>query len=316
MHAMRDKLVLAIALLIGFGVMTAANMVVHSRAVAIGLGVVTAYFIWGELGDLFRDRKEDPPADPDAPLLASPRVRRRLLGVLAIGGASSVIMLQLLTGDIEVEGVREWIRDLGAWGPILLITVLAVAMVIAPIPNPPFMIAAGIAWGTFLGVVYAVLGQLIGSALIFGISRKAGRRFIPRLIGQGGAERVDQLATEMGPQVVFWWRMMPVSFDFAAYAAGLTSMKFRLYITLVFLGSIVPTTVVVAFGDSFGKSWQAQAVTFSMIIVALTVPATVFYLRNRHRLPPLGEMLRKFAGIEEAPAPRPAETVSDQEAQG
>ncbi len=311
MQAMRDKLVLAVALLCGFGVMVAANMVVHSRAVAIGLGVVTAYFIWGELGDLVRDRKEDPPVDPDAPLLASPRVRRRLLGVLAIGGASGVIMLELLTGDIDVEAVREWIRDLGAWGPILLITVLAVAMVIAPIPNPPFMIAAGIAWGTFLGVVYAVIGQLIGSAIIFFISRKFGRRFIPRLIGSAGAERVDKLAKEMGPQVVFWWRMMPVSFDFAAYAAGLTGMSFRLFITLVFLGSIVPTTVVVAFGDSFGKSWEAQLVTAGMIVVALTVPATIFYLRNRDRLPPLDEMLRRMAG--EEPEPRPAEPATGSE---
>lgn len=308
---MRDKLVLAVALACGFGVTVAANMVVHSRAVALGLGVVTAYFVWGELGDLVRNRKEDPPVDPDAPLLASPRVRRRLLGVLAIGGASGVIMLELLTGDIDVEAVREWIRDLGAWGPILLITVLAVAMVIAPIPNPPFMIAAGIAWGTFLGVVYAVIGQLIGSAIIFFISRRFGRRFIPRLIGKSGAERVDQLAKEMGPQVVFWWRMMPVSFDFAAYAAGLTGMSFRLFITLVFLGSIVPTTVVVAFGDSFGKSWEAQLVTAGMILVALTVPATVFYLRNKDRLPPLSEMLRRLAG--EDPEPQPATPVADSE---
>lgn len=308
---MRDKLVLAVALLCGFGVTVAASMVVHSRAVALGLGVVTAYFVWGELGDLVRDRKEDPPPDPDAPLLASPRVRRRLLGVLAIGGASGVIMLELLTGDIDVEAVREWIRDLGAWGPILLITVLAVAMVIAPIPNPPFMIAAGIAWGTFLGVVYAVIGQLIGSAIIFFISKRFGRRFIPRLIGRAGAERVDQLAKEMGPQVVFWWRMMPVSFDFAAYAAGLTGMSFRLFITLVFLGSIIPTTVVVAFGDSFGKSWEAQLVTAGMIVVALTVPATIFYLRNRDRLPPLAELLRRLAG--EEPEPQPAKPVTDSE---
>lgn len=291
--------------------MVAANMVVHSRAVAVGLGVVTAYFVWGELGDLFRDRKEDQPTDPNAPLLASPRVRRRILGVLAVGGASGVIMLELLTGDIDVEAVREWIRDLGAWGPILLITVLAIAMVVAPIPNPPFMIAAGIAWGTFLGVVYAVIGQLIGSAIIFFISKRFGRRFIPRLIGHEGADRVDKLAKEMGPQVVFWWRMMPVSFDFAAYAAGLTGMSFRLFITLVFLGSIVPTTVVVAFGDSFGKSWEAQVVTAGMILVALAVPSTVFYLRNREKLPPIGEMLRRLAG--EEPEPRPVEPATSRD---
>ena len=127
-------------------------------------------------------------------------------------------------------------------------------MVFAPIPNPPFMIAAGLIWGVTLGVVYAVIGQLIGAAIIFWISRRFGRRFIPRLAGEEGAERIDRLAKEMGPQLVFWWRMMPITFDFAAYAAGLTAISFRLFITLVLLGSIVPTAVVVSFGDSFNHS--------------------------------------------------------------
>ncbi|MCL6646263.1 MAG: hypothetical protein K6U88_15120, partial [Dehalococcoidia bacterium] len=85
--------------------------------------------------------------------------------------------------------------------------------------------------------------------------------------------------------------MMPVSFDFAAYAAGLTWMSFRLFTTLVFLGSIVPTTVVVAFGDSFGKSWEAQLVSGALILVALAVPSTIFFVRYRRQLPPPREWL-------------------------
>ncbi|MCZ7578034.1 MAG: TVP38/TMEM64 family protein [Dehalococcoidia bacterium] len=230
---------------------------------------------------------------------------------MAIAGASALIMTDFIVGDLQVDDVREWIRDLGPWGPVLLITVLAVAMVVAPIPNPPFMIAAGIAWGTFWGVVYCVIGQLIGSAIIFYISHRLGRRFIPRLIGEEGAKRVDQMARQMGPQIVFWWRMMPVSFDFAAYAAGLTGMSFRLFITLVFLGSIVPTTVVVGFGDAFGKSWEAQAVTVALIAVALLVPATVFYFKYRESLPPSasgpGESLaaKSPAPPESRPSPFP-----------
>ncbi len=291
---MRDGLIGLFALALGAAVTLLGTQYLHSTTVAVGLGVVAAYVVWGELVDLLGSGRRDEPLPPGTPLLRNPKFRRRVLGVLALGSASGVILLGLLTGDIDVEKVRSWIRDLGPWGPVLLILVLALAMVVAPIPNPPFMIAAGIAWGTFLGVVYAVIGQLLGSVVIFAISRKFGRRFIPRLIGQEGAERVDQLAREMGPHLVFWWRMMPVSFDFAAYAAGLTGMSFRLYVTLVFLGSIVPTTVVVAFGDSFGKSWEAQAVSAGLIVVALAVPATVFYLKYRRQLPPPREWVGRM----------------------
>lgn len=305
---MRDRLVLLLAVSVGFAAGGGGYLLLNSRGVAIGLGLIAAYLTYGEIGDLIRKQPEDAePIDPDAPLLARPAVRRRLLGLLAVGGATSLILTEFLVGDVAVEDVREWIRDLGPWGPVLLIAVLAIAMVIAPIPNPPFMIAAGIAWGPVLGVVYAVIGQLLGSAIIFFISRKFGRRLIPRFIGQTGAERVDKLAAQMGPQLVFWWRMMPVSFDFAAYAAGLTTMSFRLFISLVFLGSIVPTAVVVGFGNSFDKSWTARLVTAGLILLAITVPATIFYLRNRDKLPSPKELLRRMlaSGEPEAAAEQP-----------
>lgn len=297
---MRDRALFALALVVGVSVAGAVYLFAHSKAAAGGLGVISAYFVWGELGDVLRKNGNGGNGarrrDPDEPLLANPKVRRRLISAVALAGAVVLISLEFMTGDLDVEDIRQWIRDLGVWGPILLITVLAVAMVIAPIPNPPFMIAAGIAWGTFLGVVYAVIGQLIGSMIIFGISRKFGRRFIPKLIGKTGAERVDQIAREMGPQFVFWWRMMPVSFDFAAYAAGLTTMSFKLFVVLVFLGSIVPTTVVVGFGDSFGKSWEAVAVSGSLIVIAISVIAVVMYRQFRHEIGPPREALRKFLG--------------------
>ncbi len=269
----------------------------ESKALAGGMAVIVAYFVWGELAQLIGGQEMKPkPVPPGTPLLQNPAVRRRTLSFLALIGASGFILIALLAGNVASEDIREWVDGLGIWGPILLISVLAVAMIIAPIPNPPFMIAAGIVWGTVLGVVYSVIGQLIGSAVIFFISRRAGRQFIPKLVGQGAAERIDKMAVEMGPQLVFWWRMMPVSFDFAAYAAGLTTMSFRLFITLVFFGSIVPTTVVVGFGDSFDSSWAARGITAGLILLAMAVPATIFYLRYRATLPPPRQWLKSLMG--------------------
>lgn len=295
---MVEKLLLVAALASGLAVAGVVYFVGHSKAAAGGLGVITAYFVFGELGDLVRPAGGAAERTEDEPLFANPRVRRRLLSLAALFVAAILVAAEFITGDLDVQDIREWIRDLGFWGPILLILVLAVAMVVAPIPNPPFMIAAGIAWGTALGVTYAVIGQLIGSMIIFWLSRRFGRKLIPRLIGQAGADRVDRLATRMGPQLVFWWRMMPVSFDFAAYAAGLTTMSFRLFILLVFAGSILPTTVVVGFGDSFGKSWEAVAVTGLIILTSLVVLSTVLYRTFREELGPPREALRKLLGAE------------------
>ena len=292
---MRATAILTVALAVGVALAAAIYLAFDSVGVALGVALVATYFLWGELSDRFgrsRGRKAG-----DGPLLLDPVRRRRLIGAIAFLGAAALIVADFALGDLETSDIRDWGEDLGPWGPILLIAVLAAAMVFAPIPNPPFMIAAGLIWGVTLGVVYAVIGQLIGAAIIFWISRRFGRRFIPRLAGEEGAERIDRLAKEMGPQLVFWWRMMPITFDFAAYAAGLTAISFRLFITLVLLGSIVPTAVVVSFGDSFNHSWTARFVAAGLILVAIAVPATILYVHNRDRLPPPRELLRTLAAL-------------------
>ncbi len=287
---MRGTIILGAALAAGAGVAWGLRAAIDSTGVALAAGIVAAWIVWGELGD-----RLDPARAREAgggPLLLDPVRRRRILGLAAFVLATVFIVGELALGGLETEDIREWGEGLGPWGPVILIAILAGAMVFAPIPNLPFMIAAGLIWGLVLGVVYAVAGQLIGAAVIFWISRRFGRRFVPRLVGERGAERIDMLAREMGPQLVFWWRMMPVSFDFAAYAAGLTPMSFRFFITLVLFGSIVPTAVVVGFGDSLHHSWTARLVFGGLIAVAIAIPATILYVRNRHRLPPPRELLR------------------------
>ena len=293
---MRDTVILAVALAAGAAVAFGLREAFDTTGVALAAGIVVAWVVWGELSDRFGSEPEQ--GGEDQPLLLDPMRRRRVIGFAAFVVAVVFIIGDFALGDLETDDIREWGEGLGPWGPVILIAILATAMVFAPIPNPPFMIAAGLIWGTVLGVVYAVIGQMIGAAIIFWISRRFGRQFIPRLVGERGAERIDLLAREIGPQLVFWWRMMPISFDFAAYAAGLTPMSFRFFMALVLFGSIVPTAVVVGFGDSLNHSWTARFVFGGLIIVAIATPATILYVRYRDRLPPLREMLRWLVDLE------------------
>ena len=58
----------------------------------------------------------------------------------------------------------------------------------------------------------------------------------------------------------------------------------------------VPTTVVVGFGDSFGKSWEALAVTGGLVVVAVGVLMVLFYRHFKDEFGPPGEALRKLLG--------------------
>ncbi|MEX2080483.1 MAG: TVP38/TMEM64 family protein [Dehalococcoidia bacterium] len=295
--AARGSLVVAVA--VGVGVFLLCDRVLGSRLLGVVEALVLGSFVKQELDEWAmggRRRQEG------RPWLADPVLRRRILTVMwAVGGLAWFGLGEAASG-IDADDARQWIRDLGPWGPLLVIGCLALAMVIAPIPNVPFMIAAGLAWGTVVGTGYALIGQFLGATTVFFLSRRFGRRFLPRMVGESAAARIDRLSENMGATLVFWGRIVPlVSFDWTSYAAGLTSMRYRRFIVAAMGGSLIPTTVAVYFGESLTSSWSARVISITLIVLAITIPTGIWLVRNRASLPRRGEWGKALEGLSGAP---------------
>lgn len=246
------------------------------------------------------------------PLIGRPAFRRRATAVMFMGLGTMLLLGGLLAEHVSVDDAREWIRDLGAWGPILLIAVLAAAMVFSPIPNVPLFIAAGLVWGTPLGTVYSVIGQIIGASSAFWISRALGRRHLARIVGEIPAARIDRLSKHLGTRVVFWLRMIPfISFDLTSYAAGLTAMRYGPFILAAALGSVIPTAVVVHFGEALDGSWGARFLSGGLVLAAILIPTGIWALRNRSTMPRRGEWKRAFEELLAGPRVEPGPDVNN-----
>lgn len=75
----------------------------------------------------------------------------------------------------------------GLWGPVLIVTLMTVAVVASPIPSAPIALAAGAAYGHLLGTVQVVIGAELGALIAFGLARVLGRDVLRRVFG----DRVD-----------------------------------------------------------------------------------------------------------------------------
>src|SRR3546814_6544205 len=101
----------------------------------------------------------------------------------------------------------------GFWGPVVIITLMTVAVVASPIPSAPIALAAGAAYGHLWGTVQVVIGAELGALIAFGLARVLGHDVLRRMFG----DRMD--AGLLGSQTaltatVFASRLMPfVSFD-------------------------------------------------------------------------------------------------------
>ena len=75
----------------------------------------------------------------------------------------------------NVNNINQQIESVGVFGPLFFILLMALAIVISPIPSLPLDAAAGIVWGPWLATLYASIGALMGAVIAFSIARYLGK---------------------------------------------------------------------------------------------------------------------------------------------
>lgn len=147
--------------------------------------------------------------------------------------------------DFDSETIRQLVDRAGYWGPIVIISLMALAIVASPLPSAPIALAAGAAYGHYFGAVYVAVGSELGAMLAFLIGRHLGRNAIVRLLG----EKADYglLGSQNALTVtVFITRLLPfVSFDAVSYASGLSSLHLWRFL-LATIAGIIPASFVLA----------------------------------------------------------------------
>ena len=185
-----------------------------------------------------------------------------------------------ILGRGDVAGLREYILSFGVWAPVASSLLMVLQALVAPLPSFLITFANGLAFGVFWGWGLSVFGHTLAAAVCFWISRSLGRVPVEALIGRAGLESADRWFAQWGLYAVFLARLVPgVSFDIISYAAGLTPMGFRSFITASALG-IVPQTFVYSFLGQRAPQYVWAFLVFSAIVMVSAV-VTIAVRRER-----------------------------------
>jgi uncharacterized membrane protein YdjX (TVP38/TMEM64 family) len=174
---------------------------------------------------------------------------------------------------VNPQWIVEYLDGWGRMGPLVFMVMMATAVVISPIPSLPLDLAAGVAFGPFLGMTYAVIGAEVGAITSFLIGRFLGRDVIARLL------KFDVVFCEKCSDhhligLVFLSRLFPVfSFDLISYGAGLTNMSLKAFALATLVGMIPPTYALTYFGSTvLTMDWPLILAGAILIIVFLFLP--------------------------------------------
>ena len=204
--------------------------------------------------------------------------------LILVGAALIVGPMSGQVSDLSGERISSWVTAAGAWGPILIVALMCVAIVATPVPSAPIALAAGAAYGHTFGTIYIVIGAELGALIAFGLARFLGHDVLARWMG----DKVDK--SWLGSQnlltfTVFASRLMPfISFDIVSYAAGLSPLHFWRFAVATLAGIIPASFVLAHFGNEAVSGQPGRAAWAAIGLGMLTLAPLIFVaVRDRRR---------------------------------
>jgi uncharacterized membrane protein YdjX (TVP38/TMEM64 family) len=215
------------------------------------------------------------------------RSRRSLLiqaTLLVIGALALAALWQWrpIRENLDPSSIAERVAPYRTWwgaGPVVVLLYLVLEALCFPVLL--LVVITGIAFGPWLGSVYALLGTMAAGAGGFMVGRALGREKVERLLG-ARARGVAEKVARNGVLSVFLLRKIPAPYTLANIGVGATTVSFRDFMlgTLLGLGTFVVVLAVLGHQMVLFREHPSLA-TVLISAAVLIVPFFIAWLVNR-----------------------------------
>lgn len=207
-----------------------------------------------------------------------------------------VLVLLLLLGRQAAAAVPafvDWVRGLGALGPVAFIVGYVLAT-IGFIPGSLLTLAAGAIFGIAWGTAYVFVGAVLGATAAFLLARGVLRQMIERKVAADPRfAAIDRAVAREGRKIVFLLRLSPAfPFNLLNYALGLTRVRLVDYV-VASLGMLPGTLLYVYTGKVAGDvaavaggAAPARGAGYYVVLglgLAATLAVTILVTRTARR---------------------------------
>jgi len=176
------------------------------------------------------------------------------------------------------SALQTWLASFGAWAPLVSIALSALQVIVAPIPGQVTGLVGGYLFGVWLGVLYSLIGVLLGTGTILALSRHWGRPVAARLVPAAQLEKLDYLVERRGELFFFLIFLLPfLPDDLTCFAIGLTRLPIGRMLVLISLGRL-PGLIVASWMGAHASS--VSPLGWVILIAGVCLLALV-YLRWR-----------------------------------
>ncbi len=206
--------------------------------------------------------------------------RRRIVAVLL-----AVVIFVALTFAVPLPTalqLRDWATAVGPWFPLAFFGA-HVLVTVFPFPRTAFSLAAGLLFGTAMGVAIAVIASTASAVIALLLIRAVGWK-LERVSGQPHLTTLDARLRHRGWPAVLSLRLIPVvPFAPLNYAAGASAVRVWPYTVATVLGLLPGTLAVVILGDALTGRVNPLLVGVSALTAAIGTVGVVHEVRLHRR---------------------------------
>lgn len=203
-----------------------------------------------------------------------------------VGGLVVVWVFRIQLYDIFASPahLRAWVGGWGYVAPLVFIALQFVQVVLFVIPGEVAQAAGGYIFGMWAGILYSVVGILLGSTFNFFLARLLGVPFVRVVFGGERLERFDSVLTSRRATAAFFLLFLipGIPKDALCYVAGLSTLSFPTFMLVSTVGRLPGIVGSSALGGAAANRMWFTAATITVIALVLFV-AGLFY-RERMQL--------------------------------
>ena len=181
------------------------------------------------------------------------------------------------------------LRSYGPYSPLVFILLQIIQVVVAPIPGEAIEFLGGYVFGVWAGMLYSMIGLILGSGLAFGIARIFEKQAVEKFVSPKLRRKFDYLIGHEGVILSFLLFLIPgFPKDTLCYILGLTPMHWGMFLIISTLGRIPGTLMATLQG---AKAFDQQYVTLLILLMISVLIILVFYIYHQA----IHEWIKKIA---------------------
>lgn len=182
--------------------------------------------------------------------------------------------------------MENWITDfMEQFGYIGIFLMMALENVFPPIPSEIILPFGGFLTTysnlTVVGVILsATAGSIVGAIVLYGIGRLLDVERLEKIVDRWGhiirikredIYKADARFDRYGYWTVLFCRMIPLIRSLISVPAGMSKMKFWLFLLFTTIGTVIWNVILVLVGAALGESWKD-------ILSLMDIYSTIAYL--------------------------------------